>query len=68
MLTTLDLKWIQSFSTGPGVHKAFQNQDQDQAHVKKFFYYGLFLKTYNYLPIDCWYLIKYVLQTDFLEF
>ena len=50
-----------------GVHKAFQNQDQDQAHVKKFFYYGLFFKTYyNYLTIDCWYLIKYVLQTRLL--
>jgi len=28
----------------PRVHKAFQNQDQDQAQVKKIFYYGTFLK------------------------
>jgi len=27
----------------PRFHKAFQNQDQDQAQVKQFFYYG-FLK------------------------
>ena len=26
------------------VHKAFQNEDQDQAQVKKFFYCGFFLK------------------------
>jgi len=46
------------------VHKAFQNQDQDQAQVKTYFTMDVFLKTcYNYLTFICWYLIKYVLHT-----
>ena len=45
----------------PRVHKAFQNVDQDQAQVKHSFTMD-FLKTYyNYITIDCWYLIQYVL-------
>ena len=43
--------------TRPGVHKAFQSQDQD---VKKII--STFLKPIFYLTIDCWYSIKYVLQ------
>ena len=40
------LKHIHVYSTitRPRVHKAFQNKDQDQAQVKIFLYYGLFLK------------------------
>ena len=30
--------------TWPRVHKAFQNNDQDQAQVKHFLYYGLLKK------------------------
>ena len=47
------------------VHKAFQNQDQDQAQVKNSFTMNFF-KTYIYVTIDCWYLIEYVLQTRLL--
>ena len=42
----------------PHVHKAFQNQDQDQAQVKNSFTMDFFPSYYNYLTIDCWYLIK----------
>ena len=49
----------------PHVHNAFQNQDQDQAQVEHYITMDLF-KTYNYLTIDCWYLIKSILQTRLL--
>ena len=54
------------FMPWPRVHKAFQNQDQDQAQVKN--YYGLsfnLLLWFNF-NIDCWYSIKHVLQTRLL--
>jgi len=47
----------------PRVHKAFQNQDQDQAQVKDYFTMDPFKTYYNYFTIDVWYLIKYGLQT-----
>ena len=47
----------------PRVHNAFQNQDQDQAQVEHYFTMDLFKTYYNYLTIDCWYLIKSILQT-----
>ena len=50
--------------TWPHVHKAFQNQNQDQAQVKKLWI--VFKAYHNYLTIDCLYLIKYVLQTKVL--
>ena len=52
----------------PRVHKAFQNQDQDQAQVKLPLLWTFFDTYYNYLTIDCWYLIliKDVLQTGLL--
>ena len=42
--------------------QSFQNQDQDKAQVKKIKLMTFFETYYNYLTIDCWYLIKYVLQ------
>ena len=56
-----------SLSSGPRVHKAFL--DHDQAQVKYSFTMDSFFKTYymyNYLTIDCWYLIRNVLQTRLL--
>ena len=50
----------------PRVHKAFQNQDQDQGQVKHSSTMDFFKTYYNYLTIECWYLIKYVLQTRLL--
>jgi len=51
----------------PRVHKAFQDQNQHQAQYKHYFAMDFFSNTYyNYLTIDCWYLIKYVLQTRLL--
>ena len=45
----------------PRVHKDFQNNDQYQTEVLILW---IFFKTYYYyLTIDCWCLIKYVLQT-----
>ena len=52
----------------PRVHKAFQNQDQDQAQVKFPLLWTFFETYHNYLTIDCYYLIKYVFKQDFLEF
>ena len=52
--------------TWPHVHKAFQNQNQDQAQVKNSSTMDCFKAYHNYLTIDCLYLIKYVLQTRFL--
>ena len=53
-------------SPWPRVHKAFQNLDQDQAQVKHSLLWTFFETYNNYLTIDCWYLIKYVLQTRHL--
>ena len=51
----------------PRVHKDFQNKDQDQAQIKDSYIIDFF-KTYNnYLTIDHWGLIKYVLQTRLLK-
>ena len=51
---------------GRGKHKAFQNTGQDQTQVKNSYIMDFF-KTYNnYLTIDRWCLIKYVLQTRLL--
>ena len=44
---------------GPRIHKAFLNQDQDQAQVKNSSNEDFFKTYYNYWTIDCWYLIKY---------
>ena len=56
--------------SGPVLTKVYQNQDQDQAEVKKYFTMHFVKPYYNYstidcwyLTIDCWHLIKYVLQT-----
>ena len=49
----------------PRVHKTFQNQDQDQAQVKRSFTMDLFLKPtviIQRLTVGI-YLIEYVLQT-----
>ena len=35
------------------VHKAFQNQDQDQASVKTNFTMDCFKTNYNFSTIDC---------------
>ena len=61
------VRLYQFFSPGPVFTKAFQNKDQDQAQVKILILWTFFSKTYyNYLTIDCWCLIKDVLQTRLL--
>ena len=47
----------------PRVHKAFQNQDRDQAQVNNYFIMDFFKMYSNYLTIECWYPIRYILQT-----
>ena len=58
---------INAIYTKPRVHKAFQNKDQDQAQVKQSHIMDFFQTYYNYLTIDRWCLIKYVLQTRLLR-
>ena len=47
----------------PRVHKAFQNQDRDQAQVNNYFIMDFFKMYSNYLTIECRYPIRYILQT-----
>jgi len=39
----------------PRVHKAFQNQAQDQAQVNNYFTMDFFKTYFNYLTIGCWF-------------
>ena len=48
------------------VHKDFQNKVQDQAQVKHSYIMDFFKTYYNYLTIDRWCLIQYVLRTRHL--
>ena len=57
---------ITSLASWPCVHKAFQNQYQDQAKVKQLFTMAFFSKPT--ITIDCWQLIEYLLQTRLLRF